>query len=60
MVDKLKYFINKTMQLILMATQSKLDIKKKFHSCLALEPEFFESYIFNYLIINYNQPFKIL
>jgi hypothetical protein len=41
-LDKLKYFINKTMQLILMATQTKLDIKKKFHTCLALEPEFFE------------------
>ena len=52
MIDKLKFFISKTIQLILLTTSSQIKVKKKFYACLAMEPTFFEEHLFHSLLMN--------
>lgn len=41
-IDKVKLFINKIIQLVLLGSQTKIHIKKKFYACLSMKPDAFE------------------
>ena len=60
MVDKLKIFINKIIQLTLLGSQTKVHLKRKFYACLSMKADAFEEVIFNELTLNNTDPLRSL
>ena len=59
-MDKLKLLVNKIIQLVLLGSQTKVQIKRKFYACLSMGTDAFEEAIFNELTLNHTDPLRSL